>query len=1357
MRPPAESPRRKSPGTSRRAPPVALTIAPRCGSVPRDAFVRVSAGVLACVVVALFLLSSVGSLATGSGSVPGAVTPARTGTATSPGTVAARPSAYGPAASSAARAALKTGGAAWLTAARPALSGSAIAPDVSSPVAYSLAASRAISAAVTTEGGQWSIDVSVGERLLAPEVISSGELGFECPYSWVSTPTASIYLAATPSSALAGTSNFYLMLLSSSNGNSSLFAAVENGTAELLFLLQLPCGGTYLPPYDGYLPTGLIDSPAAVAKANASGGRAFLTDHPSAVQEWDAESFPGFGGGPVWAVVDLTTCGGLFEAIVGGLNGTVLFAENFANSTCTYAVTFTEAGLAAGTDWSATVGYEQSSTAASITFYLPNGSESYSIPVLTGYTAAPSSGTISVAGLPLSKTITFTRGAGYRAVTFTESGLAAGAYWNATLEGIGTIEGNQSHLSFTVTAGTYSYAVNATNYSASPASGSVTVSTSDQGQAVAFTPYAVVTFAEVGLPYSQVLWDVTVGGVLHLSNASRIRVREPVGTYAFGVDVPTGFVATPAGGSVVVGSTNLTRTIAVSRAAGFYAVRFREEGLPSDFPFAAEVNGSHEYVVAPWNLSWTLANGTYNFEVDPSAGAIPVPETGVVKVAGADQSVTIVFSNATYLVTFGESGLTAGTVWEVTLDGTPELEVAPTDVVFTELNGTFPYSVASSGWVAKPASGELGVAGGPVTVFVSFSRVLTYPVTFRESGLLSNAIWNVTFNGTQFHSLSGNATLSLPEPNGSYSFNVTAPTGYRAEPAAGWANVSGAGVSETIVFGLAPGYYAVTFQESGLPSGTSWRVELNATGQNASVDTIAFVKPDGEYGFSVSIGTAGWVAVPPSGEIDVSGASVVQEITFSLAPGYFFLTFHETGLPNGSEWSVLATGARSYEGSVAAPSPVTLEVPNGTYAYAASSANSSFAEVYGNASVEGLSLNVTVAFHVRTYAVTFVSEGLPAGIRWWVNITGLSSFTNGSLSNVSGPLRIDLPDGNYGFTVGSANLSWRASGAAFSVTGAPKTLTVTFSLVTYSVVVSETGLPAGTLWWVNVTGGESYFGTHAQIEARAPNGTAKYSLASADKSWAAPPGSFTVRGAAQTVDVTFTLQTFDVTVTETGLAAGVPWYVNVSGQPSERSTARTLDLVLANGTYDYTVGVGSLAYIVPLGLSGILTVSGAGHASVAFVAAYSVTFERPSGSPNDTEWSVNLSGAAVYATSLSPLGTSLTKTSFGATIVFYEPNGSYGYTVRVSSSSGYSDSSTVGVQGSAVTVVPSAVGTSSPSNLLHGWLLYALAGAVVVAVVAVAAAVLRRRGAPPPTGQDPSSSSSPGSRGSGRSPPPSAP
>jgi len=96
-------------------------------------------------------------------------------------------------------------------------------------------------------------------------------------------------------------------------------------------------------------------------------------------------------------------------ATVPPLSVSLWRGHGIAPSSSKYTVTFTESGLPSKTSWSVTLnGNLESSTGTSISFTEPNGTYSYSVGSVSGYTSSPSSGKVTVKGVPIGVPITFT-------------------------------------------------------------------------------------------------------------------------------------------------------------------------------------------------------------------------------------------------------------------------------------------------------------------------------------------------------------------------------------------------------------------------------------------------------------------------------------------------------------------------------------------------------------------------------------------------------------------------------------------------------------------------------------------------------------------------------------------------------------------------------------------------------------------------------------------------------------------------------------------------------------------------------------------------------------------------------------
>ncbi len=159
-----------------------------------------------------------------------------------------------------------------------------------------------------------------------------------------------------------------------------------------------------------------------------------------------------------------------------------------------YAIAFTETGLPTSTQWYQWVNgtspfgairTETAATVATSRVIVPNGSYAFAVAAhIAGYQATPASGSVTVAGAALSRTITFSK---LYTVTFTETGLPSGTTWSITISGT-TKSVATTTITFPEINGTYTFTVNAvTGYVSAPASGNVTVAGADASQAISFT------------------------------------------------------------------------------------------------------------------------------------------------------------------------------------------------------------------------------------------------------------------------------------------------------------------------------------------------------------------------------------------------------------------------------------------------------------------------------------------------------------------------------------------------------------------------------------------------------------------------------------------------------------------------------------------------------------------------------------------------------------------------------------------------------------------------------------------------------------------------------------------------------
>ena len=359
---------------------------------------------------------------------------------------------------------------------------------------------------------------------------------------------------------------------------------------------------------------------------------------------------------------------------------------------------------------------------------------------------------------------------------------------------------------------------------------------------------------------------------------------------------------------------------------------------------------------------------------------------------------------------------------------------------------------------------------------------------------------------------------------------------------------------------------ALTFCEANLPAGSNWSVTLNGTTTyTVAGSPITFKEPDGKYNYTVETTNSGYTPKVSTGSVNYSEPTFVV-VQFVQKP--FNVTFTETGLQSGTSWTVDLNGTSN----TSTTSTVGFEVPNGTYSFIVDNVSGYVVTVNGTGSltVDGAAVNVLVTFN-QTFTVKFSESGLPSGTTWYVNITGMAS--SGPITTTS--YSASLQNGSYTFTVSTQNKTFSPTYTpSFTVNGAPVPVAIKFTPVLYTVTFTETGLPSGTTWYVNLSNGmDSGAITGTSYSFSLANGTYSYTIATSDKTYEPSPssGPFTVNGASVSKSVSFSEVTYKITFTETGAPAGTKWFVNLSNGQSFNSTTTTLSFYEPNGSYAFTV------------------------------------------------------------------------------------------------------------------------------------------------------------------------------------------
>jgi hypothetical protein len=460
--------------------------------------------------------------------------------------------------------------------------------------------------------------------------------------------------------------------------------------------------------------------------------------------------------------------------------------------------------------------------------------------------------------------------------------------------------------------------------------------------------------------------------------------------------------------------------------------------------------------------------------------------------------------------------------------------------------------------VATPA-----VRGATAEVAISPEFARPYTVAFTETGLPSGTNWSVHIaylgcgcQGVTTTVKSHTPTISIPVSNGTYRYAVLLVPGFFVNGSArGMFNVSGADVGPIAVLFHPVFSFEVQFNETGLPSGTAWTVSItgNGTGQLRTIEsqtettlgtTMAFMLPNGTYHYVVSrVPGSFFVGHASYGRFVVAGASPAPIPVAFLTPPTYAVTFNETGLALGTNWSVMVNGA----GTVAihqivssTSTNLSFSLPSGSYHYVVAEVLGF--NVVGAAAGSFVLTNVPRGFNVtfapvapgEFYPVAFQESGLPSGTHWAVTVIATHTFGHSHTAEKSADsptIFFLLQNGSYRFVVHSLLPYTIVSGGSgtFAIHGsAPGVQVVQFAAKpTYAVTFTESGLPVGTNWTVLVRteyAGSSLWPIHEAMRANTsslafdlPNGTYCFTIYGVHGYYISsgfPVGPFTVSGAS---------------------------------------------------------------------------------------------------------------------------------------------------------------------------------------------------------------------------------------------------
>ena len=979
-----------------------------------------------------------------------------------------------------------------------------------------------------------------------------------------------------------------------------------------------------------------------------------------------------------------------------------------------YNITYSETGLpSAGpsSEWKVMFnGTTIYSNESMITLTEPNGKYSYSIANESIYVPSPSSGTVMVNGSSIVIPVQFTNN--LESVTFFETGLATynGATqseWsvdilNSTSNFNASESSFNSSITFTVPSGNYTYIVSPVpTYSLLGSTGLVSVAKKFTSVHVKYTTvYYGIEFQESGLPSVIPVWSVSLKNlsskqvITDYSTQTSIYFNVTNGNYQYNVSRINGYSSLPSSGYVSV--NNGFYIVKITYSSEYSRVTFKESGLFSNTTNPSASFGSYWSVTMinstgyhfirstdGTSITFWLPSGSYTYYSANITGFSSGNETGSVQLQGqvtvhVTYSLTDTLSQSTgtiAAINLYEQGLTAGTTWSVALSNSSSSATSQITssalVTFYVPTGDYYLRILDSGFMhPEPSYLYISVNTATQTVYnytVNFVSTLGY-LNFTEAGLLHGTSWTVdllTSSGvlTTYSSTFNN--LSIPLSNGTYFYTVLASSA-NINPfgnSSGYVYVSTAhSVSHEVVFHS--DQYTITFNERGLPDGQTWNLVLmNQSGSilsyPATSGQVNLPLVNGTYRVSAETPSGGFVSMPSLILFCVNGsASSLVEHNLTFTSNSLDVSFVETGLPSGTQWSVTLNGITQNTDL----GTISFTLPGGTYLYYLSSTGQySPIQSIGVVSVASNNKTISIDFRSIVSSVTFKTTSLPANSLWSVYINGkILQSQNQSIS-------LNLPNGTYRFQIVNQGYYYPTQPyGLITVSGKSISIQVNFVSILYTVSFKETGLPLNLAWTVlvsNQTGGTVANTSSSDYNNLSLlNGSYSFSVLETDFYVSIPGnGTFSVNGGTVVLSVQYKIFKYSVNFIETGLPAGDIWNITLTSQAgtfnTTSTTGGTASFLVVNGTYTFIV-VSADKNVAPSPMTGTVIVSGAPeNVSVTFSPVLFTAQIDESGLAKGVAWSISLDNVTY-----SSNGTSINVTLANGTYDFTVLNVTAGYT-----------------------------------------------------------------------------------------------
>ncbi|MGC8657144.1 MAG: thermopsin family protease [Thermoplasmata archaeon] len=461
------------------------------------------------------------------------------------------------------------------------------------------------------------------------------------------------------------------------------------------------------------------------------------------------------------------------------------------------------------------------------------------------------------------------------------------------------------------------------------------------------------------------------------------------------------------------------------------------------------------------------------------------------------------------------------------------------------------------------------------------------PIFFNETGLPKGTEWSVKLGNTTKESTTNWMVIHVKSTGGKMNYTIYPVSNFF------FISYSVSGISEgylnltnhtqTVFVKFVPYHaYNAVFNEKGLPQNVLWGAEIimpmpyfstyESFTINSGYNEIVSL-PNGTYQY-IATYVNGYTPVPSKGYFTINGGNTSIQINYvsNVTVSKYTVSFNESGLPANTTWGVTIGNITNYTDS----NSLAFTLNNGSYSY----------KIYGPSSYNAIpsygiinvSSNITMQIKfvpiVRKYTISFIENGLPAGMVWSIKFNG-SLYSNNATS-----ISFIMPNGTYSYQIMQVKgYSSNVTYGNITVYGKNTSVYINWEFL-YEIYFVEHGL-ANTTWSVTFNG-KVLSSSRPVITAFAPNGTYSYKIGSIPHYYSnITSGNVTINGSGKTIYVGWVIIPLKYTVTfvESGLPANTSWSVIFNN--SKKSSTGAISFIAINGTYGFSiVSIAGYSYTV---------------------------------------------------------------------------------------------------------------------------------------------------------------------------------